>query len=156
MGLQAGLHKSKKQRRLEAMFDAEFGKNLRNEISTSVIEEPPSFKQAQQAWQLQQLEKQKELEAAFDAEFSKFIAANTPAPIVQPQVKPKREKSHRGYTVVYTVTSNETQIPYRWVFLAPERAMKFEAEHLAKIAMRKAGLKPYCHIDTFKHERVLH
>lgn len=156
MGLHAVLHKSKKQRRLEAMFDAEFGKQLRHETPLEVVQEPPSFKAAQHAWQLQQQEKQKELEAAFDAEFAKFVAANSPAPLITPQEKPKRAKSHYGYTVVYSVTSKDTSIPFRWVFLAPERAMQFEAEHLAKIAMRKAGLKPYCHIDTFKVGRVLH
>jgi hypothetical protein len=51
--------------------------------------------------------------------------------------------------VILTVRHiNGGGLPHRWEFTAPAGTWKTEAEHLARLAARKAGLTVHAHIDT--------
>lgn len=54
--------------------------------------------------------------------------------------------------VTLTVRRGHEGLPRRWEFTAPRGCWKSEAEHLARLAARKAGLTVHAHIDT--EERV--
>ena len=55
--------------------------------------------------------------------------------------------------VTLTVRHGHEGLPHRWEFTAPRGCWKSEAEHLARIAARKAGLTVHAHIDTEERTR---
>ena len=152
MGLQVdSTHKSKKQRRLEAMFNAQFGSLLSGDIEPTISEEPdPKLIANNLAWQEHLDKQQRELEKEFESTLAKVVKANKSdiAPPAQP-VK-KFEKSHKGLTVVLMVQQGGCGNPFRYLYKAPPGMFKTEAEHNARLEIRKKGLKLFAHIDTIE------